>query len=210
MTNQTFEIIDGVYSGPEVWEGYLDLREYKDTLTSLGVLKEVRSYLHLEGCTSLTSLGSLTKVGGWLQLRGCTSLISLGSLEEVGAGLDLDGSTSLVSLGSLNEVGSWADLRGCTSLTSLGDLKKTGSWTDIAGCTSLVSLGSLGSLKEVMYRLRLSDNKFSPFQEVQEKIHYYSHLPLHEALNALHTKEVQEVPLYKNSLLKTLLEGEVS
>jgi hypothetical protein len=182
MTNQTFEIIDGVYSGPEVWEWYLDLREYKDTLTSLGVLKEVRGYLHLEGCTSLTSLGSLTKVGGSLDLGGCTRLVSLGSLKEV------DG---------------YLALRDCTSLTSLGSLTKVGGWLQLRGCTSLVSLGSL---KEVMYGLFLGDENIS-LQEVQEKIRHFSSLLSHEALNALHTNEVQEVPLFKNILLQILQGG---
>jgi hypothetical protein len=140
MTKQTFEIIDGVYSGPEAWDGDLDLRDYKDTLTSLGSLKEVRGWTYLEDCTSLTSLGSLTKVGGWLQLRGCTSLVSL------------------------------------------------------------------GSLKEVRYGLFLGDENIS-LQEVQEKISYYSSLPLHEVMNALHMYEVQSVPLYKNILLQTLQGG---
>jgi hypothetical protein len=137
MVKQTFKIIDGVYVGPEVWEGYLDLREYRDTLTSLGDLKEAGGSLYLNGCTHLVSLGSLKKVGGSLYLIGCTSLVSLGSLKEVG---------------------DWAHYEG--------------------GILSL--------------------------QYVQEKIRYYSSLPLHEALNALHTNNVQSVPLYKNILLQTL------
>jgi hypothetical protein len=161
MTTQTFEIIDGVYVGPEVYEGDLDLQGYKDTLISLGCLIEVGDWLGLGGCTSLTSLGSLTEVRGSLYLKGCTSLTSLGSLNEVRGGLYLFGCTSLVSLGSLEEVGDILDLEG--------------------GVLSL--------------------------QELCEKVLYYSSLPLHEALNALHTDEVCKVPLYKNILLQTLQGG---
>jgi len=161
MTKQTFKIIDGVYSGPEVWEGGLDFRYYKDTLTSLGLL---------------------TEVGGGLDLEGCTNLVSLGSLKEVGAGLDLDGCTSLTSLGSLKEVAGCVYLWDCTSLTSLGSLIKAEGGVDLG-------------------------DKTLSLQEVQEKISYYSHLPLHEALNALHTNTVQSVPLYKNILLQALQGG---
>jgi hypothetical protein len=179
MTKQTFKIIDGVYVGPEVYPGGLDLRPYQDTLISLGCLTEVRCDLHLEGCTSLTSLGPLTKVGGWLYLYGCTRLVSLGSLKEVGYRLDLE---------------------GCTSLTSSGSLTTVGGWLDIKGCTSLVSLGSLTSVRGFLH---LGEH-CGTLQEVQENIRYYSSLLSHEALNALHTKEVQNVPLYKNILLKSL------
>jgi hypothetical protein len=137
MAKQTFKIINGVYSGPEVWEGNLDLHGYKETLTSLGSLTKVGNRLDLEGCTSLVSLGSLTEVRFWLDLEGCTCLVSLGALTTVG---------------------------GCVFLG--GEAPR--------------------------------------LQEVQEKISYYSSLPLHEALNALHTDEVQKVPLYKNILLKSL------
>jgi hypothetical protein len=71
---------------------------------------------------------------------------------------------------------------------------------DLRGCTSLVSLGSL---KEVMYGLFLGDESLS-LKKVQEKIRHYSSLLSHEALNALHTNEVQEVPLFKNILLQIL------
>jgi hypothetical protein len=184
MTKQTFKIVDGVYVGPEVWGGALDLRGDKETLTSLGSLTKVGDYLDLRDCTSLTSLGSLIKVGGLLDL-GCTSLTSLG--------------------GSLKEVGGWLYLNGCTSLSSLGSLKKVGGWVVLIGCTNLVSLGSL---KEVGGGyLQFRGHSSATRQEVQENIRYYSSLPLHEALNALHTDKVQEVPLYKNILLQTLQGG---
>ena len=140
MVKQTFEIIDGVYVGPEVWEGDLDLSDYKDTLTSLGSLKEVTRSLWLEDCTKLTSLDSLTEVGNWVDIRDCTRLASLGSLKKVGRHVYFDG---------------------------------------------------------IPFTL----------QEVQEEIRYYSSLLSHEALNALHTDEVQKIPLYKNILLQTLQGG---
>jgi hypothetical protein len=179
---QKFEIINGVYVGPEIWIGDLDMGEYKDTLVSLGSLTEVKGSLRLYGCTNLVYLGSLTKVGRWANFGGCTSLTSLGSLRGVGYRFDLYGCTNLTSLGSLEEVGGNVFLDGCTSLTSLG------------------------SLKEVRYGLFLGDGNI-PLQDLQEKVLYYSSLPLHEALNALHTEEVQKVPLYKNILLQTLQGG---
>jgi hypothetical protein len=183
MNMKNFEIIDGVYSGPEAWDGDLDLRDYKDTLTSLGSLTEVRGGLVLKGCTSLVSLGSLKEVGGWTYLEDCTSLISLGSLTKVEGSLYLTGCTNIVSTGVLKEVLGWLDLEGCTSLTSLG-----GSLTKVGSCLWL-------------------GGKKIPLQEVQEKISYYSSLPLHEVMNALHMYEVQSVPLYKNILLQTLQGG---
>lgn len=122
MGKQYFDIIDGVYVGPEVWEGGLDLHPYKDTLISLGSLKEV------VGC---------------LNLMGCSSLTSLGALKEVGCSLTLN-------------------LRGTPT----------------------------------------------PPQKVQERVFYYSSLPSHKALSALHTDEVQETYLYKNILLQTLQGGQ--
>jgi hypothetical protein len=144
MTKQNFEVIDGVYVGPKVWKGNLCFLDYRDTITSLGSLTEVRGSLDLDCCTNLVSLDSLTKVGEWMFSQNCTNLVSLGSLKEVGGDMYLIGGTN--------------------------------------------------SPKGPKYT----------FQKVQEKIHYYSHLPLHEALNALHTDEVNDVPLFKNILLQIL------
>jgi hypothetical protein len=185
----SYEILNGVYKGSDVWVGDLDLQQHQGPLISLGPLKEVTGTLYLRGCSNLTSLGSLTKVGCALDIEGCTNLVSLGSLTKAG----------------VYSVTGGVYLRDCTSLTSLGSLEEVGNWLGIAGCTNLISLGSL---TKVRGRLSLSLKRQAvPLQEVQEKIHYYSHLPLHEALNALHTDEVQEVPLYKNILLQTLQGG---
>jgi len=157
--DQTFEIIGGVYTGTEHMGGPLDLRRYKDTLTSLGKLKTV---------------------GGGIYLEGCTSLNNLGNLETVRGGLDLDGCTSLASLGNLENVGGYLFLRGCTNLTTLGNLETVNN-----------NISSHG-------------NKDVSLKEVQDKIIHYSSLPAHEALNAITSKDVQEVPLYKNILMETL------
>jgi len=110
---QTFEIVNGVYIGPEHWEGDLDLREYRDTITSLGNLEKVEGLL-LEGCSSLTNLGNLETVGLWVGLRGCSSLTTLGDLETVGDFLDLEGCSSLTNLGNLEKVGEYLDYRSIT------------------------------------------------------------------------------------------------
>lgn len=73
------------------------------------------------------------------------------------------------------------------------------------GCSSLVSIGAL---KEVGYSLTLDlSGSPTPLPEVLEKACYYSSLLAHEALNALHLKEVQETYLYKNILLQTIQGG---
>jgi len=181
-TNQTFEIIDGVYEGPENWKGELDLRGYKETLISLGSLKTVGGGFGLEGCSSLTSLGDLEKVEIHLYLHGCTSLTTLGNLEKVGGYLDLS---------------------GCTSLTTLGNLKTVGWSLGLEGCSNLTTLGNLEKVNNCIY---LHDIKCAPLKEVQEKSKYYSSLQAHEALNAIHTQEVQETPLYM-SILTGILQG---
>ena len=95
-----FEIVDGVYVGPSVFKGFLDLRD--TPITSLGDLREVGSYLDLRG-TGVTSLGSLSKVRGSLYLEG-TGVTSLGGLMEVGSSLWLNG-PCVTDLGKLSKVG---------------------------------------------------------------------------------------------------------
>jgi len=158
-TEQTFEIVNGVYIGPEHWECDLDLRKYMGSLISLGNLKTVGWWLDLSGCSSLTSLGNLKTVGWWLDLKGCTGLTTLGNLEKVEGSLLLE---------------------GCSSLTTLGNLEKVDKGISLHGS------------KEV------------PLKEVQDKILHYSSLQAHEALNAITSKEVQEVPLYRNILTEIL------
>jgi len=179
-TEQTFKIVDGVYTGPENWRGELDLRGYKETLVSLGSLETVGWGVDLEGCSNLKTLGKLKEVEGSLFLRGCTSLTTLGKLKTVGGWLDLEGCSNLKTLGNLESVGWWLNLTGCSNLTSLGNLKTVNRGID------------------------LLENKHVHLKEVQDKIKYYSSLQAHEALNAITSKEVQEVPLYRNILTEIL------
>jgi hypothetical protein len=181
MAKQTFEIIDGVYRGPRVWKEDLSLVPYKNTLTSLGSLQEVKGDLELDDCSKLGSLGKLVTVKGCMFLCGCTSLKALEPLKYVGPELGLS---------------------NCTSLTSLGSLQQVNGWVTIEGCQKLVSLGSLQTVKGRILVNKQGDS--SSLSGVQRRIIYYSSLPAHEALNALHTDEVQEVPLYKNILLSKL------
>jgi len=87
----TYEIIDGVYKGPEVFEGDLDLRytQVKD----LGNLKEVGRSLYLKG-SQVKDLGNLKTVGVNLYLRD-TQIISLGCLKSVVGCLYLPDSTKI-------------------------------------------------------------------------------------------------------------------
>jgi hypothetical protein len=105
-TKQTFKIIDGVYEGPKHWKGFLDLRGYKDILTSLGNLETVEGWLDLEGCSNLKTLGDLKEVGGGLYLIGCIKLNTLGNLKAVDGSLFLRGCSNLITLGNLEKVNS--------------------------------------------------------------------------------------------------------
>jgi hypothetical protein len=81
------------------------------------------------------------------------------------------------------------------TVVSLGSLRCVNGGLDLVDCHKLQDLGGLN---HVEYWVSLCGCV---------SLTYYSSLPLHEALNALHTKEVQKVPLYKNILLKSLQGG---
>lgn len=181
MTKQTFEIKDGVYKGPRVWKGNLSLVSYRNTLTSLGSLQEVKGELELDDCSKLGSLGKLVTVKGCMFLCGCTGLKSLEPLRHVGPELGLS---------------------NCTNLTSLGTLQQVNGWVGIDGCQKLVSLGSLQTIKGRILVNKQGDS--SSLSGVQRRVIYYGSLLAHDALNALHIDEVLEVPLYKNILLQKL------
>jgi len=200
-TKQTFGIIDGVYEGPEHWEKGLDLRKYKDTLISLGNLKAVGGCLYLRGCTSLKTLGNLETAGGGLYLDGCSRLTTLGNLEKVGGCSNLRGCMSLKTLGNLETAGWSLDLRDCTNLTTLSKLKALVWSLDLRGCVNLTSLGVLKTLRDTVW---FNVSTRVPLKEVQKKVKYYSSLQAHEALNIITSQEVQEVPLYRNILMKIL------
>jgi len=200
-TKQTFEIIDGVYVGPEHWESDLDLREYMDILYSLGNLKTVGGWLFLNDCKGLTTLGNIKTVGGWLFLNDCKGLTTLGNLKTVGGYLELTGCTSLTALENLETVGEYLSLRRCSGLTTLGNLEKVGRSLTLIGCMNITSLGNLEIVGDVV---DLSKSTSIPLKEVQEKIKYYSAMQAHEALNAIHTPEVQEIPIYRSILMGVL------
>jgi hypothetical protein len=132
----TYEIIDGVYKGPEHFEGWLDLRgtQVKD----LECLESVGRWLDLSG-TKVKDLGSLESVGGDLDLRG-TPINDLGSLEDVGDALSLQG-TSLVSLGNLKHVGDNLNLFR-SKVVSLGCLEDVGGWLSLPDGTEVENFKS--------------------------------------------------------------------
>lgn len=222
----SYEIINGVYHGPEVWEGDLILKAHKDILTSLGCLREVGGFLNLKGCSLLTSLGQLTKTQD-IDMQNCTSLKTLTPLKDIYGFLDLEGCSSLETLGSLESIHGWTgwvDLTNCTSIVSLGNLRKI--TTGKEGGSADKTIKKLLS-NELHKRLIITSNiKWKhlddydennpehkrppedldpvPLKEIIEYMQYYESLPLHEALNALLTLRVQEVPLFKNILLNKL------
>ena len=182
MGQQTFKVINGVYHGPKVWKGDLSIRswDYDKTLTSLGCLREVTGILNVGGYYKLENLGNLTTVGNYLNLEDCHNLKTLGKLTTIGGTLDIENCHNLISLGNITTIKSHLHIIGCEKLTSIGNLKHVGE---------TVSL---------VHRIRLSGGQFL------ERAKYYQSLPLHEALNAIHFDEVQDVILYKNILLNKL------
>ena len=121
--SQKYEIVDGLYVGPEVWEGDLYLRN--TDIQSLGKLKVVSGDVVAEGVSTLCDLGCLKEVG-YLDIRG-TSIASLGILKKVKGYLRAVGVSTLCDLGCLEEVDRYLDIRG-TSINSLGSLTKVGTF----------------------------------------------------------------------------------
>jgi len=115
----TYEIVDGVYKGPEVFEGYLDLRNSQ--VTDLGCLKEVGRSLYLQG-TQITSLGNLKSVGGYLDLSG-TKVKDLGNLKSVGGNLYL-GDSQIKDLGDLKSVVGYLFLPDSTNIKDFKSYKE--------------------------------------------------------------------------------------
>ena len=137
--SQKYEIIDGVYVGPEVWEGKLGI--IGTDLKSLGKLKVVTGSMYAYGVSTLCDLGCLEEVGGSLYIRG-TSVRSLGCLKKVGSDLNALGVNTLYDLGCLEEVGRYLYITG-TSVRSLNNLKKVGGGLDAEGVSTLCDFGCL-------------------------------------------------------------------
>ena len=117
-TRSKYSIIGGVYEGPKVFIGQLDLRF--DPVVSLGILEDVRGSLRVDGVGTLKDLGNLRSVGGDLDLMG-TSIKSLGRLGAVGGYLDI-GKTDVKSLGNLRSLYRDLYLSSDSKIFSLGKL----------------------------------------------------------------------------------------
>lgn len=177
-------ITNGVYTGPIVWKGDLVLWAHKNTLTSLGRLQGVTGSLDANGCSNLVDLGDLTIVENNLDLEGCNNLTTLGRLDTVGGSLDIEKCSKLVTLGNLTTVKKHIYLTACNNLASVG------------GLHTVHSVSRVDS--SIRTRVRILGDVFL------ERAKYYQSLPLHEALNAIHSKDVQSVPLYLNILTNKL------
>ena len=127
-------IVDGLYVGPEVCTGNLDLRN--TNIQSLGKLKVVTGGVYAFGASALCDLGCLEEVGEHLHIRG-TNLRSLGSLKKVKGSLDAGGVHTLCDLGRLEGV-DYLDISG-TSISSLGRLKKVGTFFKLDGSRDFVT-----------------------------------------------------------------------
>jgi len=94
-----YKIIDGVYKGPEHYEGDVDL--YGIQVKDLGCLKSVGGDLDLEG-SQVTDLGCLKSVGRYLDLRN-SQITSLGNLKTVGRSLYLPDGTQVENFEAYKE-----------------------------------------------------------------------------------------------------------
>lgn len=186
MTSKSnFEIVDGVYQGPEELtdDVIVVLSPYKDTLVSLGCLRKVEGSLELAGCYKLISLGNLTEVTGTLDVSHCSSLSNLGTLTTVGEWLCVSHCGSLTTLGNLSSLGKWMSTMHSPKLADLGNLpqniSKSQSWYgDNLECG-------------LLYKLIIQLDRLQK-------------LPLHEVLNALHSPEVLKNQILQNVLLNKL------
>ena len=214
--SQKYEIIDGVYVGPEVWEGELDLHNNTD-IQSLGKLKVVSGgvnafgasalrdfgcleevgYLDIKG-TSIASLGSLKKVKGSVDAEGSSVLSDLGCLEEVGECLYIGG-TSVQSLGSLKKVKGHLDAEGVSTLCDLGCLEEVGSWLDIRG----TSINSLGSLTKVgtFYKLEGSGDRV-PYEDFLKELELLRSTPASELSMYLYDPKYRH-PLHQEAVRRS-------
>ena len=186
MNNTYIEqnITNGVYTGPIVWKGDLVLWAHMHNLTSLGRLQGVTGSLDANGCSNLVDLGDLTIVENNLDLEGCSNLTTLGRLDTVNGSLDIEACSNLVTLGKLTTVRKHVYLTACDNLASIGNLQGVRSVSRMDG--------------SVRKRVRILGDVFI------ERAKHLQSLPLHEALNALHSKEVQSIPLYHNILINKL------
>ena len=219
--SQELKIENGVYVGPEVWEGDLDLRNNTE-IKSLGKLKVVAGGLNAKGVSALCDLGCLEEVGGYigvvsadLDIRG-TSVQSLGSLKKVRGYLDAEGVSTLRDLGCLGEVGGYTDIRG-TNVRSLGSLKNVGVSLDAERVSTLCDLGclgevgrwldirgtsvrSLGSLEKVgtFFKLDGSSSRV-PYEDFLKDLEALRNTPAEELSTYLYDPKYSH-PLYQEAL----------
>jgi hypothetical protein len=147
----------------------------------------------IAGRADLISLGKLYSVAGDLSLPLCQNLQDTGELRVVTGNLCLQDCPRIKDLGKITYVLRTIDLSGCSNISSLGNLSSSNP-QDPSGITSLGTKVRLSKEDRIMYDLEV----------VLEKVAYYQSLPLHEALNALHSKKVQSKPLYINILTNKL------
>lgn len=122
---------EGVYQGPEVWEGSIgysypcfDIRRNYVPLTSLGGLREVRGSLSLRGVPRLKSLGGLREVGGSARITDCPLLEDLGELTTVGFNFSLNNLAKFRGLGQLEVIKKEFIYTNCPLPLDFGNLQK--------------------------------------------------------------------------------------
>lgn len=198
-----------MYHGPEVWEGDLHLEAHSETLTSLGCLKAVTGDLILVGYPVLKDLGELSCVRREFAILQCAQVTSLGNLSCTLANVSLMDLPALNSTGNLKTIGGYLEIALCPNLTSLGNITKAKRGLTLKRCPNLADIGNLSQAPicriEKEIKELLQDTLYETSLSVlKKKITYYRSLTLQQIMNAFHTREVMETPLYRNILLKKL------
>lgn len=96
---------EGVYQGPETFDGSVVIDHPETKLISLGNLVNVLGDLYIEGAVCLKDLGALKNIKGFLYLGKCNAVGSLGCLKHVGGDADIMGCGNLQDLGLLETIG---------------------------------------------------------------------------------------------------------
>lgn len=145
MGKLSYKFLDseGLYLGPKVYEGNLDLS--RTAVASLGELREVEGVLNLSNTDRLQSIGNLKKAYS-LSLEK-SSLPGLGNLETISNSLLLRDSR-VSSLGKLRVVGGTVNLHGNKKLVSLGNLERVGGFLSLwfSALENLEDLEEVGNL----------------------------------------------------------------
>jgi len=115
MNTESFKFVDGIYQGPEVLEGSLNLYD-RMNIKSLGCLRKVWGYIDATN-SSLEDLGNLQMVCKFLDLRG-TKVKTLKDLHHVSTNLNIK-DTDVRDLGKLKGIAGHIELGKLVGMDSV-------------------------------------------------------------------------------------------